>query len=318
MVQVDEAISGEQCLKMITNEKYDMIFLDYRMPGMDGIETLNQMKLLEDNLNKEVPVIALTANEISGSREHFIQEGFDDYMSKPIEGERLEDLLRLYLPKSKIRKVERMRLEASDEQKSEVELSDWMDSSEMEAIGIDVRQGIKNCGSKEVYETVFRAFRNDINDRAASIREAYREKDWKQYAISVHAIKSSARIVGAIELSELAAELEIAADKEDVVRIDQDNDRILQMYERYLEMRPDQESEEKSGCLPMTEEMWIDACLTLRELASIMDLDNVLLVLDSLKEYKWPEGKQNEEEEIRALVSQLKWGELVEKLDAIR
>ena len=119
-------------------------------------------------------------------------------------------------------------------------------------------------------------------------------------------------------MSKLAAELEMAADEEDTVRIDQEHDRLLKMYEQYLDAHPREVPKEKEGCLLMTDEMWIDACTTLRELASIMDLDNVLLVLDSLRDYRWPEGKQEEEEAIRSLVSQLKWSELVVKLDAIR
>lgn len=102
MIRVDEAISGPECLEKAGGTYYDLIFLDYRMPGMDGIETLKQLRELKDNPNLNTPVVALTANAIQGARERFIKEGFDDYMTKPINVENLENTLLMYLPKEKI------------------------------------------------------------------------------------------------------------------------------------------------------------------------------------------------------------------------
>ena len=101
-VQVDGVGSGMECISKAQNEKYDLIFLDYRMPVMDGIETLKRLKELQDNPNEDTPVVALTANAISGARERFIKEGFDDYMTKPIDAESLETTLLSYLPGGKI------------------------------------------------------------------------------------------------------------------------------------------------------------------------------------------------------------------------
>lgn len=101
-VQVDGAGSGMECLNKAQGEKYDLIFLDYRMPMMDGIETLKRLREIPDNPNMDTPVVALTANAISGARERFIKEGFDDYMTKPIDVESLEKTLLSYLPGDKI------------------------------------------------------------------------------------------------------------------------------------------------------------------------------------------------------------------------
>ena len=76
---------GEKCLELVKRDRFDVIILDHMMPGMDGIETLKCLKTMEGNLCKGTPVIALTANAIVGVREMYLQEGFDDYMSKPIE-----------------------------------------------------------------------------------------------------------------------------------------------------------------------------------------------------------------------------------------
>lgn len=103
-VAIDEASSGAQCLEMVGKKKYDIIFLDHMMPDMDGIETLHKMKELECNLCKDTPVIALTANAISGAREMYLSEGFNDFITKPIVPDKLEAMVERYLPKDKVMK----------------------------------------------------------------------------------------------------------------------------------------------------------------------------------------------------------------------
>ena len=97
-IQIDTAASGRQCLERVKTTRYDVIFLDHMMPEMDGIETLQNMKLLKDNLNREVPVIMLTANAIVGAKEEYIQAGFTDYLTKPIQETELLTMLLKYLP----------------------------------------------------------------------------------------------------------------------------------------------------------------------------------------------------------------------------
>ena len=84
--EIDEALSGEECLNIIKNKEYDLIFMDYMMPDMDGIETLKNLKKIE---GFKTPVIALTADAVVGAREKFLKAGFDEYVSKPIIKESL-------------------------------------------------------------------------------------------------------------------------------------------------------------------------------------------------------------------------------------
>ncbi|MCM1268682.1 MAG: ATP-binding protein [Bacteroidales bacterium] len=100
-IQMDTATSGRQCLEMVTQTPYDLIFMDHMMPEMDGMETYAEMKKLENSLNKDTPVIMLTANAITGIREQFLQAGFTDYLAKPVNGEKLETIILKYLPKEK-------------------------------------------------------------------------------------------------------------------------------------------------------------------------------------------------------------------------
>jgi CheY-like chemotaxis protein len=98
-VQIETALSGAEALVLTATTRYDMIFLDHMMPEMDGIETLRIMKKSSSNLNRETPVIMLTANALTGAREEYMDEGFSDYLSKPVEPEKLEDMIRKYMKK---------------------------------------------------------------------------------------------------------------------------------------------------------------------------------------------------------------------------
>lgn len=102
-IKTDTALSGSQCLEMVTQTAYDLIFMDHMMPEMDGVETYAKMKKLENSLNQDTPVIMLTANAITGIREQFLEAGFADYLSKPVSGDKLESMILKYLPKEKYR-----------------------------------------------------------------------------------------------------------------------------------------------------------------------------------------------------------------------
>ncbi len=100
--KVSVAAGGRECLKMVRQEPVDFIFLDYMMPEMDGIDTLKNIRALHDPQLERVPIVALTANAVSGAREMFLEAGFNEYISKPIERDKFEKVLRSYLPEEKI------------------------------------------------------------------------------------------------------------------------------------------------------------------------------------------------------------------------
>lgn len=101
-VKIDTAQSGDEGLNLALSNKYDIIFLDHMMPGKDGIETLRELKSHEGNINSDTPVVCLTANAITGAREEYIDAGFDDYITKPIESKKLERMIADHLPKQKV------------------------------------------------------------------------------------------------------------------------------------------------------------------------------------------------------------------------
>ena len=346
-VQIDEAGSGMECIKKATERKYDIILLDYRMPEMDGIEVLNRLKEMDDNKNKETPIIALTANAISGARERFLNEGFDDYITKPVDGEKLEKLIMAYLPDDKIRPHE---VEVGDDKTGGLdedaasrdsnsfdvssdgmkEAKDVMSGETSDAYDkkygdLDVESGIELCGSKETYDEVLSSFREGIKEKVSVIRNALEEDDIKRYTVEVHAIKSSARLIGANNLSELARSLEEAGDAGNINLINEKTDELLDLYESYG--YSDNEADEGSNAVQeeeadaskpeLSEEMWEDALSTMKEFAKSMDYDNSMGVLKSMNGYRLSDKIKEKKRIIESHIRKLDWDKFVEAIDNI-
>ncbi len=218
-VQVTTCLSGNACLEMVRQERYDVILLDHMMPEMDGIETLKLLKEMEDNRCQDVPVIALTANAIVGVREMYMDKGFDDYLSKPVEGLDLEEMLRRYIPEEKQQEVtEREKPFVTIPQQIQIKDGKVTDIRDEDAQNVpaqqnlqwlDVDMGIRYCGdSEEVYREVLQEFCDVEQTEKDKIEKAYENEDWKNYAILMHGLKSSSLSAGAKKLSDEAAGLE--------------------------------------------------------------------------------------------------------------
>ncbi|MDY6351155.1 MAG: response regulator [Selenomonas sp.] len=284
-IHVDSALSGAVALEMVKKKAYDMIFLDHRMPEMDGIETLQHMKETK-HLCNDIPVIALTANAISGAREEYIAAGFTDYLTKPIDSHKLESMLKKYLPPEKVQEVtvEDAKAEDTADAKS---LPEWLRTQTL----LDTKSGLTNCGSPEDYLETLRLFAEAYEENAATIRQFFDAKDWKNYTIRVHALKSSARIIGARELSELAAALEQAGNAEDAAKIQQDTPRLFELYAQCEDvLKPvlpsaaaeGEATDDGSTKEPMTAEELQEAYEALKELTATFDYDSVQFVLEDL------------------------------------
>ncbi|MBR5916865.1 MAG: response regulator, partial [Lachnospiraceae bacterium] len=225
-VIIDTAMSGEESIELAKEKAYDLILMDQRMPGMDGITAMHHIKEDGNGLNAGTPVICLTADAVSGAREKYLAEGFEDYITKPIDSRALLDALLNYLPKNKIKIVEAKQVEKPAEAVSE---------STFESKLIDKKVGVGYCnGDEEFYETLLSEYVSESNDKARLIKETYANKDWNNYGVYVHSLKSTSKMIGATELSEIAAELEAAAGKEDVATIDAKQDKMCSLYEDVL------------------------------------------------------------------------------------
>lgn len=215
-IQITDADSGQKCLNLVEKEHFDLIFLDHMMPEMDGIETLHQMKQREKNQCKDVPVIILTANAILGAKEKYLEEGFDDYLSKPINADKLERLIQIYLPKE-------LCLETTEEESKKEFEEDAFDSMpELEGFDwIYAKEHLKDQETlRKTIQIFYRSIDTEITTLTAMLEAILEENaSCKDYRIRVHALKSSAAVIGALLLSNIAKLLEMAAREEDRERI---------------------------------------------------------------------------------------------------
>lgn len=222
-VQIDVAESGAECLQMCEQKEYHLILLDHKMPHMDGVECLQRIRKQEEGLNTNTTVIALTANAITGAKEYYLKNGFDDYLSKPVQGEKLEQLLCQYLPSELLLSPEEATIASYETMSTEVP----------EIIGIDEEDALSYAGeSQEEYLKNLKLYLEEYDSKRTQIQEAFEKDDWENYQILAHSIKSTSRLIGANDMSLLAKSMEEAAAKRNAIRIRGDHEVFMDQYER--------------------------------------------------------------------------------------
>ncbi len=235
-IQMDTALSGLEALDKVEVNEYDFIFMDHMMPEMDGIETLHRIRRKPGNYYKTLPIIALTANAIAGMREKFMSEGFSDFVAKPVSLSVLERVLLRTLPKEKIeRVVEFVKEEAAAvaEDTSEEETTEKMGF----VIGdLDVESGIAYCGSLESYIDILKLHAQEDEQNMMLIARLFEARDYKNYSIQVHALKSGMKSIGATALSGMALKLEKAAKEGDYDYVLENHGKMMMEYERVIDI----------------------------------------------------------------------------------
>lgn len=228
-IKIDTVLSGKEALEAVKTNTYDILFIDHRMPEMDGIETLHTMKAMSDNKCAGKPCIALTANAISGVKKMYLNEGFDDYLSKPVNPSKLEEMIRNYLPPEYIEESEDNN---SDTQEDSKDYSDFL--SKMKLIEeLDLDSALKNCGSEELLFSILNQYHSSINQKALELQQFFEAEDWNNYGIKVHALKSTSRLIGAIKLSKLAEQLEECANNNTVSEIQKEHKNLMDTFLKF-------------------------------------------------------------------------------------
>ena len=245
-LQMKTATSGREAVSLASKNEFDLILMDQRMPGMDGTEALLRIREDQKGRNIKTPVICLTADAISGAKERYLSEGFTDYLVKPIDSLTLEKMLLKYLPEEKIRKQEYEEMagmdllqsgsrEDTDAQNTFHEsLSEGgLDFQLLEAAGISSKTGLKYCrNDKDFYRSLLMGFVQEADNKKKAIENAFQEKDWKNYGIHVHSLKSTSGMLGALRLSETAAGLEAAAKENNGELIRKNHHGMMTLYEQ--------------------------------------------------------------------------------------
>lgn len=213
-IQVTDADGGIQCLRLVQERHFDLIFLDHMMPEMDGIETLHHIKDLPLCPCKDTPIIVLTANAVSGAKEKYLSEGFDDFLSKPIMPVKLEAMLKTYLPKELLLTVPAKLPDALPRQQTDNVKEELFGQLPL-VEGLDWDYAWLHLPDKELLENTVKEFYAQLDTAAGRLEQAYlhllEEGQPEQYRIQVHAMKSLAGTVGIVTLFGMARVLEYAA-----------------------------------------------------------------------------------------------------------
>lgn len=226
-MNITAADSGKRCLEIVEKEHFHIIFMDHMMPEMDGIETLHEIKKLSDFPNEDTPVIVLTANALSGAREMYIQEGFVDFLTKPIDADLLEQTVAKYLPENLIQRKESVG-QKSEKSSAEVDEKDFLKH------GISIENGMIHAkGDSEMYLELVGIFLRE-QEKQDTMRQFVATQNMKDYAIWVHGLKGNARTLGADRLADMAYEHEMRSKAGDSAYVSGHFEELLFVWEDTL------------------------------------------------------------------------------------
>lgn len=272
----DTAESGTEGIKMLDGKKYDILLLDHMMPDPDGVETL---KMIREKGNK-IPAIALTANYVPGGEDFYLSKGFDAYVSKPVEGDGLVIAMKKLIPSFVSKKKAGT---VSDKEPSLSEDYSFL----YEVQGLDVDKGIGYCGGVKGYIPALKMFFETLPGNHEAIKNAFLSEDYSLYTVKVHALKTSARMIGAQDLSDLSLSLEEAGKKGDISFIKENNEKLLSDYEALYDGLKKIGEDAKEGALKELpgKDVLPDALSAIKELVPAMDYDSIEMILSDIGNY---------------------------------
>ncbi len=272
-MKIDTALSGKEAIEKIEAKRYDVIFMDHMMPEMDGVETTHIIRRMLGK-NGEVPIIALTANAVSGVREMFVREGMNDFVAKPIEMKVIVAKLRKWLPPEKLQKYTAKK----EEQSGSVVIP-----------GLDTKEALRLLGSEKLFWAVLKEYYRVVDKKYALIEEYEKKGMWKEYTVEVHSLKSSSRQIGAEELADLAQRMEAAGNAGEIDSIRNYTPVLLQKYldckellKPYFEEGESANSEEKHE---VSESVLAEQLQNMRSALENLDFDEMEKAVSEMEHY---------------------------------
>jgi CheY-like chemotaxis protein len=242
-ITADTALSGEKAIEYVQEKEYDLVFMDHMMPEMDGIEATRHIRELSEVRYKNMPIIALSANAVSGAREAFLEAGMNDFISKPIDAGQLNLMLLKWLPSNKIAETVYLDKKSGSNKLSTVaaepEVADESNRilGELKQIeGLDLPVGLSHVGNDtSTYITILRQFCTEFDGYLEEIRRFTAEENWKEYSIRLHAMKGVFANMGMDSLSKWAYKLEQASKNNEYATCIEETEPICQEMYRFRE-----------------------------------------------------------------------------------
>ena len=296
-MQIDTAENGKQALQMIRNKYYDIVLMDHMMPVMDGIEATEALRKMDDEYFQKLVVIALSANATSEAREQFLQAQMNDFVSKPIRINELAECLLKWLPEHLVTK----QAAQSVASQQHADLAD--EEPEIPQIdGLDVSEGIQNCGSRKLYLELLGDFYKLIGPKSTKLEKCLSDGMLCDFTIEVHALKNTARMIGAKELSELFYKMEQLGNARADDEIKEEMPHLMKLYHSYQPiLQPFARAQEKKKSVSTDQ---IEEILQRMHLAvDNFDLDGMDAAMKELEGCELPEELQPMAEKLGAHVA---------------
>lgn len=312
-MQIDTAENGLQAVKMVRGSQYDLVLMDHMMPVMDGIEAAKAIRALPEDKYQKLPIIALTANAMVDARKEFLNAGMNGFVAKPIDFARICNQLKLWLPKDLVRDVpkeEAKKLLADD-------LSDREIQPEDPQMGFSFEEGVKHCGSKAALMKTIRIFYRTIDSKADKIEQCLKEGLISDYVVEVHALKSSALLIGAVPLSEAAKELEGYGKQGKTELLEEKTPDLLAMYRDFKDILKPYADKEEAARQEASNGEWCQALQQIHQCIEQFDLDGVDQIMEQLEEYQVPECIRESMDQLRVYVADVSMEEIMELTDTM-
>ncbi len=230
-INIAVATCGKDCLKKVENEQYDLILIDMVMPDMSGNDVLSQIRSKDEKYYKEVPIVALTAQNGANVREEMLGYGFQEYLAKPIKRRYLEQCLLEFLPEELI---ERIKIEDKKAGSKERETEQGLVTENKAQSGLDTNKGLLNIGfNQDAYAAILNTYYTEGLKYLKQLPQLLEVGDIQLFTTNVHGIKSSSASIGAMEVSALFKELEFAGKGG---RVDEINRKFNGYMEKFKEI----------------------------------------------------------------------------------
>ena len=302
-MKVDLASGGKEAIRMARKTKYDIIFMDHMMPVMDGVETTEQLRALEGDYFKNVPIIALTANAQADAREKFAQAGMDDFVAKPIEMKEICSKIKRWLPRE---------LVLTGGQKS-AETGTAANGDELPDLpGIDSLSGIRCCGGKEMWLSLLGDFYRLIEPKATKLEKCLADDLIRDYTIEVHALKNTARMIGANHLSDCFRHMEDCGNAGNVDSIRRETPDLLREYREFKEILKPFGEEQNAEKQETTAENLKEQLKQIHDAMDQFDLDGADEAMKELEKYKLPKECEERMEQLRVGMADVMMEEVME------
>ena len=330
-LQIDTAVNGKNAIDMIGQKEYDLVFMDHMMPVMDGVEATKHVREKEGDYYQKLPVIALTANAMKEAQNLFKESGMNGFVAKPIVMKQICQVLREWLPEELIQVLETddaakmdsvlaVKEEKKTEETSQIERTEKTEEAAgteeiLQIEGIDVAEGIKNLGSKEFLYELLGDYCNLIDSKALKIEKYLADERIKDYTIEVHALKSSSRLIGAVELSDQFRYLEDLGNAVDIEKIMEETPKVLEHYRSYKTFLASFAAKQEMEKKEVPKEEVLMYLKGIQEAIEGFDLDTADAAMEQLEQCRLPKECIPMMEKLRPLFADVAMEEIITVTD---